>query len=97
MSEAHKAHWRVPEDLSVVGYGDIALAATETLSLTTVRQPALPIAAAGVNALVARISDPAAAFRKTLIEPVLVARSSTRESGGRAPALAPSERGMSVR
>ena len=77
MSEAHRMRLAVPEMLSVVGYGDVELSATDTLALTTINQPAALLAEAGVNSLVRRIADRAAPVTKTLVEPSLVVRRST--------------------
>jgi len=49
------------------------------------------------DALVARIANPSAAFKKTLIEPVLVQRGSTGERHGGSPSFAPAERELPVR
>src|SRR3954454_4861186 len=76
---ASEAGLRVPEDLSVVGFDDIQLAAHVTPPLTTLRQDKLGLGAAAGEALVARIAgDP---HRPPLrILPVdLVVRGSTTE------------------
>ena len=84
MSEAHRMRRAVPETLSVVGYGDVELSATDTLALTTVHQPADQLAGAGVNNLLRRIENRSAAVTKTLVAPSLVVRRSTaRPEGGR--------------
>src|SRR4051794_12976958 len=76
---AAEAGLSVPEDLSVVGFDDIQLAAHVTPALTTLRQDKLGLGAAAGEALVARIAgDPDRPSLRTL--PVeLVVRGSTAE------------------
>jgi DNA-binding LacI/PurR family transcriptional regulator len=57
LREAHRRGLRVPEDLSVVGFDDIPLAAYCLPSLTTLAQPIEEMAAAAVDELVHRL-DP---------------------------------------
>jgi LacI family transcriptional regulator len=83
MSEAHRMRVAVPGTLSVVGYGDVELSATDTLALTTINQPAAQLAEAGVSRLIHRIANPSAPVTKTLVEPTLVARHSTASPGAR--------------
>lgn len=90
MSEAHRMNLAVPGMLSVVGYGNVELAGTDTLALTTVNQPAARLAEAGVNSLIQRIGERSAPVTKTLVEPSLVVRRSTaRLDVGRAPSPVP--------
>ena len=67
---------RAPQDISVVGFDDIALAAYFDPSLTTVRLPALELGQAAGRALLERIADPAATGR-TLLPTELIVRGST--------------------
>ena len=78
INEFMKAGVAVPGDLSVVGYDDITLAGTETLSLTTIHQSARDLATAGVAAMIERLSAPDAPVSKILVPPRLVPRRSTR-------------------
>jgi DNA-binding LacI/PurR family transcriptional regulator len=90
MSEAHRMNLAVPEMLSVAGYGNVELAGTDTLALTTVNQPAARLAEAGVDSLIRRIGEPSASVTKTLVEPSLVVRRSTAPpETGRIPSPAP--------
>jgi DNA-binding LacI/PurR family transcriptional regulator len=82
INEAVKHGLKVPDDLSVIGYDDVMLAGTETLSLSTIHQPAGDLAAAGVKALIERLQAPDAQIRKRLIPPRLVARRSTGPAPG---------------
>jgi DNA-binding LacI/PurR family transcriptional regulator len=67
---------RVPDDISVVGFDDIPLAAFLEPPLTTVRLPAYALGHAVASALLDRIANPAAP-RRTLLPTELVVRSST--------------------
>lgn len=49
---------RVPDDVWVVGYDDIAMAAWDSFDLTTVRQPTVDMSRAAVQLLLERIEDP---------------------------------------
>ena len=48
---------KVPEELSVVGFDDVGMAAWERFSLTTIKQPIQEIAACAVDLLMARLND----------------------------------------
>jgi DNA-binding LacI/PurR family transcriptional regulator len=85
----HELGRRVPEDLSVVGVDDIALAAYCSPALTTVAQPFGDIAALAVEHLLRRIDDPTAAPTSTEVTAELVVRASTAPySGGPAHSVA---------
>jgi len=79
MNEAAKHGIGVPEQIVVVGYDDVTLAGTETLSLSTIHQSARDLARTGVGALVRRLLDPNAPIEKTLVPPTLIKRRSTRD------------------
>jgi DNA-binding LacI/PurR family transcriptional regulator len=66
----------VPDDVSVVGFDDIALAPYFDPPLTTVRLPAFELGQAAGRALLDRIADRAVAQR-TLLPTELVVRGST--------------------
>ncbi|MDT3396687.1 LacI family DNA-binding transcriptional regulator [Streptomyces sp. B1866] len=77
---ARRLGLRVPQDVSVTGVGDLALATAVEPELTTVRLPAEAVGAAGMRALMA-VLDGGAADDTTL--PVrLVTRGSTGPPGG---------------
>jgi DNA-binding LacI/PurR family transcriptional regulator len=80
VNEAAKHGVSIPRDLLIVGYDDVTLAGTETLSLTSVHQSARDLAEAGVAALARRLKHPEAPTTKTLVPPRLVVRRSTRTS-----------------
>ena len=67
---------RVPEDVSVVGFDDIHIAAFTVPPLTTVHQPAAEIAQRATELLVALIQGREAAERRHVLEPRLVVRAS---------------------
>jgi LacI family transcriptional regulator len=68
---------QVPEDVSIVGFDDIPLAAYFDPPLTTVRLPAFELGQAAGRALLDRIAEREIASR-TLLRTELVIRSSTR-------------------
>ncbi|NRA98397.1 MAG: LacI family DNA-binding transcriptional regulator [Rhodobacteraceae bacterium] len=68
----------VPNDVSVVGYDDVPLAAWKAFDLTTVRQPSNKMVEAAVNLLMNQIEDPAELAQKLTIEGPLILRGSTR-------------------
>ncbi len=72
---------RVPEDLSVVGFDDVPLAAFFDPPLTTVHLPAYELGHAAGVALLDRISEPTVPGR-TLLPTELVIRASTAAPGG---------------
>lgn len=53
---------RVPDEVWVVGYDDVAMASWDTFGLTTLRQPLAEMAAAALDLLVQRIDRPSAPF-----------------------------------
>ncbi len=73
---------RVPDDISVVGFDDIPLAAYYDPPLTTVRLPASELGQAAGRALLERIADPTAAPSRTLLPTELIVRASTAPPSG---------------
>jgi DNA-binding LacI/PurR family transcriptional regulator len=71
---AHRAGWRVPADLSVVGIDDIPFAAYTNPGLTTVAQPKHRLGALAVDAVLARNGGVA---KITVLDGELVVREST--------------------
>lgn len=68
----------VPGDVSLVGYDDIAFAATAAVPLTSVAQPAQQIGRTAATLLLEEIGDPDAhAHQQVLFRPELVVRRST--------------------
>jgi DNA-binding LacI/PurR family transcriptional regulator len=77
-----EAGYRVPEDVSVVGFDDTFGAAFHNPALTTIRQPLRPMGALAAEWVLRRISDgPSAPFPDEVeVEPELVVRQSTAEA-----------------
>ena len=73
---------RVPDDISIIGYDDIELAAYTVPPLTTIRQPAAEIGRRAAEILIAQIESGGVADSIALA-PALI----ERESVGRAPML----------
>lgn len=69
---------RVPEDVAVVGYGDLSIATESQTQLTTVRQPNRELGEAAVRRLLAELAAPdgAAEAPPTVFRPTLVVRDS---------------------
>lgn len=77
--DALRALGLVPgEDVSVVGYDDVPLAAWGSYDLTTIRQPVNRMIDATVEIMLAQINEPNARLRRIEIEGPLVVRSSAR-------------------
>lgn len=77
---------RVPEDVSVVGFDDIPVAAYVTPPLTTVRQPFDTVAQEGLKRLVHAIENPQAEALPASDPPVdLIVRASTQHPPPRTP------------
>ncbi len=73
---------RLPQDISVIGFDDIALAAFSNPPLTTVVQPKHQTGALAARLLLERIAKPGRALQREILQPSLVVRQSTgvRES-----------------
>ena len=77
LQELSRAGVRVPEDIALIGYDDIAFAATATVPISSVRQPAEEMGAHAAELLVKAIQDPESAVGHEIFTPTLVAREST--------------------
>lgn len=80
IAEAHRRGVRVPDDLSVVGFDDMPLAANYSPALTTLAQPVSTMAQSAVDELVTRLrtTKPAASGPQSKVfRPQLVVREST--------------------
>jgi DNA-binding LacI/PurR family transcriptional regulator len=69
---------RIPEDLSVIGFDDIPMAAWSAYSLTTICQPFKEMVGATIHQLLAAIADPNAKTVNTVIAPTIAVRGSAR-------------------
>ena len=76
----------VPDELSVVGFDDLLLAAHTVPALTTLRMPIAEIVGESVELAIALARDPGASRepRRTVFEPTLVVRQSTAPPSVRA-------------
>lgn len=72
-----EAGLRVPEDISLVGFDDIAIASFSIPTLTTVRQPLLRMGRMAAETLLNRIQDPSSLLEDIRVEPELVVRRSS--------------------
>jgi DNA-binding LacI/PurR family transcriptional regulator len=73
----HGLGLRIPEDVSIIGYDDVPMAAWASYALTTVRQPVNRMVAATVEAILGQIEGDRAP-RKIRIDGPLVVRRSAR-------------------
>lgn len=71
-----QAGLRVPEDMAVVGYDDLAAAAQTSPPLTTIRQPISEMGAAAVRALIEQIEEPTAPRTAVRLATTLIIRDS---------------------
>ncbi|MFB6959971.1 LacI family DNA-binding transcriptional regulator [Streptomyces sp. NPDC056309] len=78
----HELGRRVPDDISVVGVDDIALAEYCSPSLTTVAQPFTQMGALAVSHLMRHLENPDAAPEPASVEPALIVRASTAPMRG---------------
>lgn len=77
-----EAGLRVPEDVSVIGFDDIASAAYQHPGLTTVRQPLYDMGQRAADTVVARVEAPDTRAPSTItLAPVLVVRGTTAKVG----------------
>ena len=74
----HRLGLRVPEDVSVVGFDDVQLAAWPSFDLTTVRQPSGRMVEATVTALMNKIERQDAAPQQVQVDAKLIVRGSAR-------------------
>jgi DNA-binding LacI/PurR family transcriptional regulator len=68
---------RVPEDVSVVGFDDVPLAAHHRIRLTTVRQDAATIGARAAELLLTAVAEGRHVERRELMRGELIVREST--------------------
>lgn len=71
---------RVPEEMALVGYDDIAFAAGAAVPLTSVRQPTHAMGARAIELLLLEAEDPARERTHVVLQPSLVIRQSTDSS-----------------
>ncbi len=77
MARLQAAGLGVPEDVSIVGYDDLAISELSMISLTTVAQPVADFGRAATGLLVERLEDGREQREHSRFEPRLVVRGST--------------------
>ena len=77
MRAFQEAGRRIPEDISVVGFDDVALASFSIPTLTTVRQPLLKMGRIAAQTIIDRIEERTAFLPEIAVEPELVVRNSS--------------------
>lgn len=77
VSAAASRGLRIPQDLSVVGFDDIALAAYCNPPLTTIAQPKHETGELAARLLLERIADPSRGLQREILQPALQLRQST--------------------
>lgn len=89
---AHESGWRVPDDISITGFDDIAMAAFTVPALTTVRMPVAEMASRAVDLAVDRAEGGApSAGTPHLLAPKLVVRRSVGKPPNSARRTGPGE------
>jgi LacI family transcriptional regulator len=73
---------RVPDEISLIGFDDIAFAGAAAVPLSSVRQPSRMIGQTALRILIEEADDPSLIPRQTVFRPELVVRQST-QSGAR--------------
>jgi|DewCreStandDraft_1066081.scaffolds.fasta_scaffold00216_83 DNA-binding LacI/PurR family transcriptional regulator len=81
MKALKETGFRIPEDVSVMGFDDISLAAFTDPPLTTVRQHKYEMGAQAVHLLMRFLRDPRARGEKILLPTELIERASVRPPG----------------
>ncbi|UOR00451.1 LacI family transcriptional regulator [Leucobacter allii] len=66
----------IPEEIAIIGYDDVAFAASARIPISSMRQPAEAIGAAAVELMMEAVADPGSARRIAFV-PELIARRST--------------------
>jgi DNA-binding LacI/PurR family transcriptional regulator len=74
--------YKIPQDVSVIGYDDVPLAQWAAYDLTTLRQPVRRMVEATVETLIGKIEDPERPAQKIEIDGPLIARGSARKPKG---------------
>src|SRR5215210_5710539 len=87
VSVAHRRGMNVPQDLSIVGFDDTALATSVWPELTTVKQPIAAMSEAALELLIADLRASRTLARRKFTERVLSHAMIIRESSGPPPAL----------
>ncbi|MNN43938.1 HTH-type transcriptional repressor CytR [compost metagenome] len=76
LSALRQLNKRVPEDVAVIGFDDIAIAAQIDPGLTTIAQPMRELGETAARLLLQRLADPAASVPGVLLQHQLILRGS---------------------
>ncbi len=76
MQALREAGRRIPEDVSVIGFDDVAMAAHLTPALTTIRVNKEALGAIAVKQLLERVTEPSGMSTSTVLEVELIERAS---------------------
>jgi LacI family transcriptional regulator len=77
---AAEAGCSVPRDLAIIGFDDIEFACYTNPPLSTIAQPKQEMGVQAVNMLASRIANPTLPPRRSILQPQLIVRDSTRLS-----------------
>lgn len=77
----YRLNLRVPEDVSVVGYGDIAMSAWPAYDLTTIRQPTDKMIKRAVSTMLKMLEQASKSATPIVVPGTLTVRGSTRAFG----------------
>ena len=70
--------FKVPEDVSLIGFDDVSLASYSAYNLTTIKQPITQMVETTVDILLEQINHPQAKKNRIIkIDPILIKRNST--------------------
>lgn len=97
VSVAHRLGLDVPDDVSVVGFDDTALATSVWPELTTVKQPIAAMAEAALELLIADLRSHRAGGPRKFTERVLSHAMIIRESSGPPPSARKPKKGKALR
>ena len=78
IKEARKAHIRIPNEISIVGFDDTIYAELTEPGLTTIAQPKQELAKYAMEQLLKLIKDPRIPQQRIMLSPRLVERKSVR-------------------
>jgi LacI family transcriptional regulator len=78
MKAADEAGIAIPQDLSLIGFDNLAYSVLSRINLTTIEQPFSAIASSAVDTLIRTIEDPAFGYSYIILAPTLVKRGTCR-------------------
>lgn len=83
MAAIREAGLRIPDDVSIVGFDDVEVAAYCNPPLTTVRVPAYEIGQMAIKILLDKVNNPADTVRQYCLDTNLIVRNSCRDLQGK--------------